>query len=103
MQYVDDVIFVSQVNTVFTSDVILSQPVTTLRHDVIFVFVLAGERGVRKVPGRVLSGVLYAIQVLRHAHQLQGRPALVDIQVLHVQTRRAQILRDLHHHNDLRQ
>lgn len=74
----------------------------TQTHIVTAAFLAAGERRVRQVPGRVLSGVLHALQVLRHPHQLDGGRPLVDLPLLHVQTRRAQVLRDLHHHHDLR-
>ena len=71
---------------------------------VAIVVLYAGERGVHQVPGRVLSGDLYqTLSLLRRRQRQPGGARLVDVPLLHVQTGRAPLLRDLHHRHDTRQ
>ena len=63
--------------------------------------VASGGGGLRALPGRLLSAVLHAqVRLLQHALAHAHRPALLGAALLRVQAHRAQVLRNVHHHDD---
>jgi len=61
-----------------------------------------GERGVRQVPGRMLSqDVLEQVSVAaEHDGRHCGRTRLLETALLHLRAGGTQLLRDVHHHDD---
>ena len=74
-----------------------------MRRSVGYVELLAGEGGVREVPGRVLSTRLCPSHSLlfRVARRLVSWSCVVGVPLCHVPAHREQVLRDIHHPHDL--